>query len=444
MKKRCVLLLMTAMLITLGGCSKETENKTASDEKAVASEQSAPEEEETTTEEQSTEETEDIPDEKEVDPFEEVRNMEKVTSSELCDRMEDFFTNLAEDSLYRRAHLRVGDYSIQDMSQYYSVAWMHIVSDYDDANFDIYELSEESKKGMSGDATHYNVDISPVVDNFYGEYRYYDDTTQKLMNVVKVKVHSYNEHNSDVDLTNEFYAVVTMEYSGGSWDICGAILANEGFFLTDRGEVIRDAFVRSTKQDVVFSDNVAEAKSKIDMNDPSTVIPFYEEWYHYVVASSQDSSNVELTPQVSLCYIDGDDIPELVVWETDQDGYSYGSVYGYSGGKIYTYCENESVGNEGIDKSFRYTPYEGEFLMINANTTGTYYSMFRTYIPSVTATYEVGSVYVGLEHGVEVCMVDGEYVEIGGADERLASYNSLTGTVSTYDTVQEAFDNLNK
>lgn len=44
MKKRQVLLLMTAMLIALSGCSKQPENKTTSDEKAVASEQSASEE----------------------------------------------------------------------------------------------------------------------------------------------------------------------------------------------------------------------------------------------------------------------------------------------------------------------------------------------------------------------------------------------------------------
>ena len=44
MKKRQVLLLMTTMLIALSGCSKQPENKTASDEKAVASEQSASEE----------------------------------------------------------------------------------------------------------------------------------------------------------------------------------------------------------------------------------------------------------------------------------------------------------------------------------------------------------------------------------------------------------------
>ena len=453
MKKRYILLLMTTALIALGGCSKESDAGQTSGGDSVSSEQSAPEEEETTTEEQSTEETEDIPDEEEVDPFEEVRSMERVTNLDLCDRMEDFFMSLAEDSLYRDEHLRVGDYSIKAMSEYYSVSSMHIVDDYDDANFDIYELSKESKKGMSRDATHYNVDVSPVVDNFYGEYRYNPETAQKLKSIVNVNVHSYNEHNSDVDLTNEFYALVTMDYSGGSWDISGITQPDRDFFITTFGgtsafvdeneKIIKDAYIRSSKTDVTYPDNVSEVISGVDENDPSTIIPVWEQWYYYVVATELDTVNVPLTPKASLCYIDNDNIPELIVWTIDSDGYIGGSVYGYVNGKIQVYVDTFAGGNGDISECFKYTPRQGIFLMIRVDTSGTTYEKYSTgYRSDDITTHEIDEVYIGTEHGIQVYMLNDVYAEQEEAEEWVSKNNTMQDTVEAYDTVQEAFDNL--
>ena len=77
MKKRCVLLLMTAMLITLGGCAKGSDAEQTSGDDSVSSEQSASEEDETTTEEQ-----EEV-------PREETVNLQSVTGYQLNEMMDD-------------------------------------------------------------------------------------------------------------------------------------------------------------------------------------------------------------------------------------------------------------------------------------------------------------------------------------------------------------------
>ncbi len=143
---------------------------------------------------------------------------ESITGSELCDYMDEFFDNMAEDALYKKYGLRSDSYTIASYAENYDLKSSNIVSNYDEDDFDLEPLYDEAEEGMDRNNTTYLVTVSTSDYHFSDTYTYTEDDVEDLEVNVGVMVSSFGEDDSKVI---EFEALVTMHYENGTWKIAG-------------------------------------------------------------------------------------------------------------------------------------------------------------------------------------------------------------------------------
>ena len=141
-----------------------------------------------------------------------------ITGSELCDYMDEFFDNLAEDALYKKCGLRNDSYTIASYAENYDLKSSNIVSNYDEDDFDLEPLYDEAEEGMDKDNTTYLVTVSTSDYHFSDVYTYTEDNVEDLDVNVEVMVSSFGEDDSKVI---KFEALVTMHHENGTWKIAG-------------------------------------------------------------------------------------------------------------------------------------------------------------------------------------------------------------------------------
>lgn len=330
-----------AVGITAGIVMKQhsqTEKKVARKEKAVKEDKKA----ETKKESKAVEEEKAPKQEEKTEPegltkIKEVSNMDSITVNELCEKMEEFFTNMAEDALLKEHVVRHGVYTMESYSEFYSLASSNIVSDYDEVNFDLLPLYEKAVEGMDRDNNKYRVTVGGIENNFYDEYKYTSSDAEDLSVIVSVNVMSYNEHDSESKKNSQFYALVTMCYDDGTWEICGirepddAYYNRQGSKYKSHWVLQPDGFERNSLINNSYSTNVAEAIRNASEDNLESIIKMWEQWYYYVAAKNYESGieeNYQL-PKVSLFYLTPrDKIPSLAVWHYGLDeGAQYLEVY---------------------------------------------------------------------------------------------------------------------
>ena len=149
---------------------------------------------------------------------EETEKRKSINGSELCNYMDDFFDNMAEDALYKKCGLRDDSYTIASYAENYDLKSSNIVSNYDEADFDLEPLYDEAEDGMDKNNTTYLVTVSTSDYHFSDVYTYTEDDVEDLEVNVEVMVSSFGEDDSRVI---EFDALVTMHYENGTWKIAG-------------------------------------------------------------------------------------------------------------------------------------------------------------------------------------------------------------------------------
>ena len=206
MKKRQVLLLMTTMLIALSGCSKQPENKTASDEKAVASEQSAPEEEETTTEEQ------------EEAPQEETVNLQSVTGYQLNEMMDDVALILGRNCINWKEET-VTPWMVEDKEKDDEEVEF---TDTQEGEWNFEEIIHDMylKIREEGHPDSFRVSTGCVATNFNEPYRYNQEegSDEDLYTLTKISF-SATDDKYETESTKDIYAIVRYNLIGETWMI---------------------------------------------------------------------------------------------------------------------------------------------------------------------------------------------------------------------------------
>lgn len=149
---------------------------------------------------------------------EETEKKKSITGSELCDYMDEFFDNMAEDALYKKCGLRDDSYTVASYAENYDLKSSNIVSNYDEDDFDLEPLYDEAEDGMDKNNTTYLVTVSTSDYHFSDVYTYTEDDVEDLEVNVEVMVSSFGEDDSRVI---EFEALVTMHYENGTWKIAG-------------------------------------------------------------------------------------------------------------------------------------------------------------------------------------------------------------------------------
>lgn len=115
-------------------------------------------------------------------------------------------------------------------------------------------------------------------------------------------------------------------------------------------------------------------------------------WKNAYIEVIDKSSAEDSEYKYSLCYVDEDEIPELVV---DNPGY-YVSVYTYADNTVFTVCEKEPYGT-GSCVMYNYEPYQNVIGYYSHNASGSFEGYFYYMIDSnkeLNKSYVIFSEYV--------------------------------------------------
>lgn len=455
-------IIIGAVGITAGIATKEnsqTEKKVAKKEKAVKEDKKAEAKSEPKVEEEKSQEPEGLT------QIKEVTNMDSITVNELCEKMDEFFTNMAEDALFKKHIIRSRVYTVESYAESYSLASSNIVSDYDEVNFDLSPLYEKAEEGMDRDNNKYRVTVGGVENNFYDEYKYTSGNAEDLSVIVSVNVTSYDEHDSESEKSSQFYALVTMCYDGGTWEICGIREPDDAYYnqnskyksnwvLQPRG------FERTSLINTSYSNNVAEAVRNASEDNLKSVIEMWKQWYYYIAAKNYESGATEnyQLPNISLFYLSPNDkMPSLAVWNYGLDeGTQYLDVY-----TCKSYDDEIKIielGRGSWNDQSTALKYAGDgtFMISRKYFDEGYgnveeYSVFRQDPGSrleyqdyyIYKSFDAPYVYATENIGNQKKTYFDVAVDAEDIDRIYNQCTSYQGTVPpVYDTVQEAFENL--
>lgn len=432
MKKRCVLLLMTAMLITLGGCSKETENKMAPD-KAVESEQST--------------EAEEKPDEIEE---EETITLQSVTGSELSSMMEDvahilgrncvnWYEEIVTPQMVKRAADDTEELNFVNM---------------DRGNWNFEEVIKDMRLQLlnEGDVDSFNVSTNCVATNFNEPYRYVPEDAETLYTLTKIRFAAKDTTYETESVKNIF---VTVQYTlyRDEWCIEDIKYVDKSDLddmmrrcgYTDYSECAGILF-NYEPESIVYDTNIKPLIEKLDTSDMDSYLALFNQLYENEVNNKMISSESN-TIKCSIEYIDGDDIPEMILWwysKDDEDFCWQSKIYYYSGRCLHVRTFNVANGDTN---NVTYTPKHAdssEHILVKSvdNETEIRWEEYQFYADTV---YAKKNSYIKHYEPTETEYKYAIKGEFANSAEEVQDYISSLGfntTFTIYDSVDEAFGNL--
>lgn len=164
----------------------------------------------------------------------------------------------------------------------------------------------------------------------------------------------------------------------------------------------------------------SEATGDTTETDVQRISEDSTEWKNAYTEVVNKSSAEDKEYKYSLCYVDEDEIPELVV---DKPGY-YVSVYTYADDTVFTVCEKEPYGT-GSCVMYNYEPYKNVIGYYSHNASGSFEGYFYYMIDSnkeLTESYVIFSEYVD-DNGDQL-----DNIEAGGVWEYTYGTNDEGGS----------------
>ena len=444
MKKRCVLLLMTAMLITLGGCAKDAENTQTSGDDSVSSEQSAPEEDETTTEEQ-----EEV-------PREETVNLQSVTGYQLNEMMDDVALILGRNCINWKEEtvtpLMVEDKAKDDEEVEFT--------DTQEGEWNFEEIIHDMylKIREEGHPDSFRVSTGCVATNFNEPYRYNQEegSDEDLYTLTKISF-SATDDKYETESTKDIYAIVRYNLIGETWMIADIQYMDEMdvysiaryYGCKDYSQYEDFFFNRDFNTDnssIVYDVNIKDLVTSLDTSDLSTYQTLFNQIYQNEI-NDEDFDSDYSDVKCSVAYVDDDDIPEMVLWwfEKESEGFCWqAKIYHYSGKCLHARTIHAA---NGLTDNVTYTPKNTESLEhllvktmdTDFETTWTEYEFYADTVHAKEDTYIMKQEPQNNEYRY---IIKGEPADSAEEVQEYISSLGMATTFTIYDSIDEAFANL--
>lgn len=443
MKKRHILLLMTAMLITLGGCSKETENNTAFD-KDVESEQSTEDGEQSNGDEEQSDASEE----------EEAVIFQSISGYELSGMMDDVAHILGRNCVnwYEET---VTPLMVQRAAEDEEEVKF---TNTEQGNWNFEEIVKDMRLQLmyEGYADSFNVSTGCVATNFNEPYRYEPGSAEDLYTLTEISF-SATDDEYGTESTKDIYAIVQYSLTGEDWRISDIQYIDENdLYITAKYYGCKDYskyddffFNRDFNTDnssIVYDTNIKGLVAGLDTSDMNTCQTLFNQLYENEINDEDFDSDYSYV-KCSVEYIDDDDIPELILWWYEKESENFcwqAKIYHYSGKCLHV--RTFHVAN-GLVENATYTPKQAggsAHLLVKEMDTDieTTWKEYVFYADTVHAQPDTQILKQRPQDNSYQYTIIGEPADSAEEVQEHISSLGMNTAFSIYDSVDEAFKNL--